>query len=420
MAQPTRGALENWGGNYTFGARAVHVPTTLEQLREIVTRAPRVRVLGTRHSFTSIADSDELLRLDQLSAEVAVDREALTVTCTGAVRYGELAAALEREGLALANLASLPHIAVAGAISTATHGSGDRNGNLAASVIALELLTSDGRLDTVSRGDPDFEGVVVGLGAVGVVTRVTLEVEPSFEVRQRVFEELQWEALYEHLDEIMASGYSVSVFTLWDEQAVRIWVKQRVGERDLGERLFGARAAARPQHPIAGIDPAHATPQLGLPGPWLDRLPHFRMQFTPSVGAEIQSEYIVARRHALDAIRAVRDIGGIVTPLLLVGEIRTVAADSLWLSPQYEQDTLGLHFTWKRDQEAVERALAEIERALAPFDARPHWGKLFLMEAPAIARLYERLGDFTRLRDRLDPRGAFRNEWFERYVAGPR
>jgi xylitol oxidase len=410
--------LQNWAGNYTYRAREVHTPSTFEELHEVVTHASQIQVLGSRHSFTDIGDSAELVSLDALPSEVVVDREQLTVTCGAAVRYGELSVALEREGLALANLASLPHIGVAGAVSTATHGSGEHNGNLASGVSGLELLTSDGRLLTIAKGEPEFDGAVVGLGALGVLTRITLAAQPFYEVRQQVFEPLAWETLFEGFDEIMARGYSVSVFTRWGEEAGQVWVKARAEDRSLEDELLGVAAATSERHPIDGLDPVHATPQLGVAGPWFDRLPHFRMGFTPSSGAEIQSEYIVARRHARDAIEAVRSISATVGPLTQVSEIRTVAADSLWMSPQYAQDTVAIHFTWKPRQHAVERAVADLERALEPFAARPHWGKLFLAESATIASLYERLPDFRELSERLDPRGAFRNPWLERHVLG--
>ncbi|HEY6759089.1 MAG TPA: D-arabinono-1,4-lactone oxidase [Baekduia sp.] len=415
--------MRNWGGNHTYrGAGRLHRPATLDEAREIVAAAPRLRVLGSRHSFSDLADSAELLSLDALPADIVVDHAAGTVALGGAVTYGALAAALNAEGVALGNLASLPHISVAGAIATATHGSGDANGNLATAVRALQLITSDGELLTAQRGDPDFDGLVVGLGALGAVTRVTLDVEPAYAVRQRVFEGLAWDTLADHFDAVTASGYSVSLFTLLGDAVDQVWVKTRITEPspDPSARpdLFGARAATAERHPIAGMDPINCTPQLGAPGPWSDRLPHFRMGFTPSAGAEIQSEYHVPRRHALAAIAAVRGLAGAIRPLLQVCEIRTIAADELWLSPQHRRDAVALHFTWRRDQPAVERVLAGIEAALAPFDARPHWGKAFLMQAPTIGALYARLPDFAALVDRLDPRGAFRNDWLERHVLG--
>jgi alditol oxidase len=398
----------------------VHTPSTLEQVCEIVGTASRIRAIGSRHTFSDIGDSDELVSLERVAPGVAVDCDTLTVAFGGTVRYGELAEVLMRERLALANLASLPHISVAGAVSTATHGSGDHNGNLATSVSALELVTSDGELINVARGEPNFGGIVVGLGAVGIVTRVVLDVEPAFDVRQRVFERLAWDALFEHFDAVMASGYSVSAFTVWGEAVDEVWIKCRVDGDDEteAEELFGAEPAKVDLHPIAGLDPVNCTPQLGVPGRWAERLPHFRMGFVPSAGGEIQSEYIVARRHAVPAIEAILRISPTVRPLLQVSEIRTIASDTLWMSPEYGQDSVAIHFTWEREPKAVDGALLEVERALAPFDARPHWGKRFRMSAAEIGPLYPRLDDFVALRSQLDPRGAFCNEWLETAVLG--
>jgi len=414
----------NWAGNYRYRASRLHRPSRLEQVQEIVAAATQLHVLGSRHSFTGIADSAELLSLEGMPPDVVVDHAAGTVTFSGGLRYGELAGALEAEGLALANLASLPHLSVAGAVATATHGSGDTNGNLATAVAGLELVTASGELRTVARGDADFDGTVVGLGAVGAVTRITLDVEPAYQVRQRVFEGLAWDALLEHFDEITAAGDSVSMFTRWGEAVDQVWVKSRVTDADAPEQvrgeLFGATAATVQRHPALGLDPVNTTPQLGAAGLWSDRLPHWRMGFTPSTGEELQSEYLVPRRHAAATIGALRTLGEVVRPVLQVSELRTVAADWLWMSPQYDQDMIAVHFTWTPDQDAVGRVLVDVEAALAPFGARPHWGKLFLADATAIARLYPRLPDFARLVMRLDPRGTFRNAWLDTHVLGRR
>jgi xylitol oxidase len=338
------------------------------------------------------------------------------------VRYGELAEALEAEGLALHNLASLPHISIAGAVATATHGSGDRSGNLATAVAALELVTSTGDVVRARRGDPDFDGMVVSLGALGAVTRVELDVEPEYAVRQRVFEGLPWDALHEHFDAVTAAGESVSVFTRWEPAAAeQVWGKSRVDPsrpEEVRPDLFGAPAATVERHPILGLDPVNCTPQLGAPGRWSDRLPHFRMGFTPSAGEEIQSEYVLARRHASAAIDAVRALGERIAPVLQVSEIRTIPADRLWLSPQHGQDTVAIHFTWTREPAGVARAIDAVEAALEPYEPRPHWGKVFHLGAATIAGRYERLEDFRALAGRLDPRGAFRNAWLERHVVG--
>jgi len=416
-------AETNWAGNHTYRAARLHRPRTLEQVQEVVAAAPRIRVLGSRHSFTDIADSAELLSLEAVHAAASplagidVDLGAGTVSLGGGVRYGELAEVLREEGAALHNLASLPHISVAGAVATATHGSGVANGNLATAVAALELVTSDGELLRVARGDADFDGIVVGLGALGAVTRLTLDVEPAYEVEQRVFERLAWGALYEHFDEVTAAGYSVSLFTLWGEDVEMIWVKRRTDRGDaIDGDLFGALPASVDLNPVVGLDPTPCTPQLGRPGLWSDRLPHFRMGFTPSAGDELQSEYLVPHTSAVDAIRAVRGLAERIRPLLLTCEIRTVAADRLWLSTAYDRASVALHFTWKPAAVAVADAVVDLERALAPFAARPHWGKVFAADAATIAPLYERHTDFVRLAERLDPRGAFRNDWLQRHV----
>ena len=428
MIKPAARSPEtNWAGNHAYPAERVHRPASIEQLQEIVSSAPSVHVLGSRHSFNGIGDAAELISLEALHSEealpaaVAVDPEARTVSFGGGVKYGELVERLHDDGLALHNLASLPHISVAGAVATATHGSGVGNGNLATAVAALEMVTSDGEVVRARRGDPDFDGLVVGLGALGAVTRLTLDVEPAFEVRQQVFEGMTWTALIENFDAVMSAGYSVSVFTLLRETVEMVWVKSRTDVAEpLGAELFGAAAAEEDRHPVFGLDPTPCTPQRGRPGPWYDRLPHFRMGFTPSAGEELQSEYLLPRQHGPAAIEAMRALADRIRPLLLTCEIRTVAADRLWLSTSHGVDSVALHFTWVREQPAVEEVLVALEDALAPFSARPHWGKVFAADAAAIAPLYERHADFIRLVGRLDPRGAFRNPWLEARVLGDR
>jgi xylitol oxidase len=410
----------NWAGNVTYRARRIERPRSVEELQTFVAASERLRVLGSRHSFNEIADSPQLVSLRELPAEIEIDPAKASVCCSGALTYGELAPHLHARGLALANLGSLPHISVAGAISTATHGSGNGLGNLATAVAALELVDSSGELLTLRRGDPGFDGAVVALGAVGAITRVTLDVEAAYEVSQVVYEELPWRAVEEHFDELSAAGDSVSVFTRWGENAGQLWVKRR----DDGalaaapSELYGARAATAQLHPIAGGDPRAATPQLGVPGPWYERLPHFRLDFTPSAGEELQSEYVLNRADAAAAATRLRALAADIRPLLQVSEIRTIAADSLWLSPQYRRDSVAIHFTWKRDQGAVERLLPAIEAALEPFAPRPHWGKLFAAGPQALAARYERLSDFAGLLEQLDPRGAFANAWLQQRVLG--
>lgn len=409
----------NWAGSYIYRAEQLHRPTTIEQVQEIVANAASVHVLGSRHSFNDIADSSQLISLENLPADVVVNHKAQTVSFGGGVKYGHLVKTLNDEGVALHTLASLPHISVAGAVATATHGSGATCGNLATAVAGLEIVTSSGEILKASRGDPEFDGMVVGLGAFGAVTRITLDVQPAYEVKQRVFEDLSWKALYDHFDEITSCGYSVSIFTRWGKTNEQVWVKSRTDEADrVGADLFGAVAATVERHPIAELDPTPCTLQLGRPGLWSDRLPHFRMGYTPSSGEEIQSEYLLPRRHAIAAIEAVRTLAEGTQPILQVSEIRRVAADRLWMSMAYEQDSVAIHFTWKREPDAVQEMVARIEDVLTPFEARPHWGKVFHADVAAIAPLYKRYSDFVRLVERLDPRSAFRNSWLKAHVLG--
>lgn len=413
----------NWAGNLRYAAAGVREPRTVAELQDLVAGASRLRALGSRHSFNRIADTTgALVSLEHLATAIEVDPANMTVTVSGGTRYGTLAAELQRQGYALHNLASLPHISVAGAVATATHGSGDRNGNLATAVAGLELVTADGGILTASRGEtPDFDGMVVSLGALGVVSSLTLDIEPAFPVTQTVFENLSWDQVLEDFDGVTSSAYSVSLFTDWSGDRIgQAWLKSRT-EAEAGAEpasFYGGSPATEARHPIAGVSGSTCTQQLGVPGPWSDRLAHFRMEFTPSKGDELQSEYLVPREHAVDAIEAMRRLSPLVTPLLLVSEIRTMAADSLWLSPNYRTGSIGLHLTWRQDQPAVEALLPVIEAELAPFGARPHWGKLFDGDASRLAPLYPRFADFKALAGRLDPEGKFRNDFLDTKVFG--
>jgi xylitol oxidase len=417
----------NWAGNHTYAAGRVLRPSTVDELRTLVAATPKIKALGTRHSFNAIADFPGGTQVDVsgIDCPLEINSAASTVTVGAATRYGDLAAPLDAAGFALANLASLPHCTVAGSVATATHGSGQHNQNLAAAVVGLEIATADGELRTFTRdADPDvFPGLVVGLGALGVVTRVTLEVVPSYRVRQYVFDHLPWDAAFDCFDEIQDAAYSVSLFTNWADDAVdQVWLKETVDDgRPSTPRsdFYGATAATEPRHPVrsAGMSAENCTEQLGVPGPWYDRIPHFRLGFTPSAGDELQSEFFVPRRDAVAALRAIREIADLVAPLLFVSEIRTIAGDDLWLSPCHGGNRVALHFTWQPRQPEVEAVLPVIEERLAPFGVRPHWGKLFHGGGWLTTR-YPKLADFRALAGQLDPDGRFRSPFVARHVFG--
>jgi xylitol oxidase len=417
--------LTNWAGNLEYGTAKLHAARSLDDVREFVRKQSKLKVLGTRHCFNTIADSAHgFLSLGELGEVVALDPAARTVTVGAGMRYGQLCPYLHEKGFALHNLASLPHISIAGACSTATHGSGEKNGNLASAVRALELVTAAGDVARLSAGPDDeaFRGAVVGLGALGAVTKVTLAIEPAFAMRQWVYEDLPLAQMKEHFDAIEASAYSVSLFTDWQGQKIReVWIKSRTENGQAfaaPEEFFGAKRATRNLHPIAELGAENCTEQLGAPGPWYERLPHFRMGFTPSAGKELQSEYFVPRAHAVDAILALEKLRDQITPHLMITEIRAIAADSLWMSPCYRQDSIAIHFTWKQDWPAVSRLLPVIEKELGPFGARPHWGKLFTMAPSVLRSRYERLPDFLALARKYDPQGKFRNPFLDHNVYG--
>jgi xylitol oxidase len=411
-------AIRNWAGNIAFSAPAVQAPGSLDELESLVRSAKKLRALGSRHSFNRLADTpDTLISMRGFNKVAGLDPEARTVTIEGGITYGELCPWLDAQGFALPNLASLPHISVAGAIATATHGSGLDNPNLAGPVRALTLLKADGSTVTLTRGDADFAGAVVGLGALGIVTSMTLDVMPRFTMRQDIYLGLPFAALCDDFDAVMGSAYSVSCFTHWQGDTVaEVWLKSLSDGPQPPKTLFGARAAERPVHPIDALDPAPATAQMGVPGPWYLRLPHFRIEFQPSAGDELQTEYFVPRAQAAEALRALTAIQDVIAPHLMVSEIRTIAADRLWLSMCYERPSVAFHFTWKPDWPGVKQALPEIEAALAPFGARPHWGKLFTMDKATLEGRVPRLADFRALARRYDPQGKFRNAFLDQTV----
>jgi len=404
--------VANWAGNVVFGARQVHRPGSVDEVRSLIAGGGPLRVLGSGHSFNRMADTTgDLVSLAALPRVVAVAPDRKSVRVDGGIRYGDLAVALEKEGLALHNTASLPHISVAGAVATATHGSGVRNANLASAVSGLEFLDGTGSLVTLSRDNSDLSGAVVGLGALGVVTALTLDVVPTFSLRQYVYDNVPRASISGHLPEMLADGYSVSLFTDWTGlDANMAWLKR--AEPMSGE-WFGASPADGPRHPVPGMPAQNSTDQSGEPGPWHTRLPHFRMEFTPSAGAELQSEWHVAASDGLAAIDAVASIRTRVASVLQVCEIRAIAADDLWLSPNYQRDSIALHFTWIADTDAVLPVVASVEEALAPLHPRPHWGKIFTAAPEAITAEYPRFGDFRDLVRRHDPAGVFRNEWLD-------
>jgi len=412
----------NWAGNYTYRSASLLEPSSVAELQQLLPTLPRAKALGARHSFNSIADTAgtqiSLARFKSKSLDIS-DPARPTVTVGAGVTYGELAPWLHVQGFAIPNMASLPHISIVGACATATHGSGVTNKCLSASVSAIDLVTAGGEFVHLScTANPEiFPGAVVALGALGIVTSLTLDLVPAFRVDQTVYENLPFHELEHSLLDIFSAGYSVSLFTDWQEhRATQAWIKRIAGDAAMPENFFGATRQSFKLHPLPGHSAENCTEQLNIPGPWHERLPHFRMDFTPSSGAELQSEYFVSLADGFNAIRAVEELRDLITPHLFITELRTVAADDLWLSMAYARESLAIHFTWRPESDAVFPVLPLIEAQLAPFAARPHWGKLFTTPSAILRELYPRFSAFRRLTTQLDPSGRFRNDFLAGFV----
>jgi alditol oxidase len=408
----------NWAGNLTYGTDNVFTPKTVEELQETINKLKKVRGLGTKHCFNKIADSTEnQISTEAFSKIIDLDKAKHTITVEAGIKYGEFCKYLDDNGYALHNLASLPHISVAGACATATHGSGVGNGCLATAMAAMEFVNGKGEVVNLSKekdGD-EFLAAVVSLGALGIATKITLNLQPTFKMKQVVYQNMPMAALAQDFLEIMSIGYSVSLFTDWTHKNIsEIWIKSKADDVSKPAPTFhGATLATKNLHPIEALDAVNCTEQMGVEGPWYERMPHFRMGFTPSSGKELQSEYFVPIEQAYQAMMALEKLNEKVSPHLMITEIRAIAADELLMSPFYKKTCVAFHFTWKQEIEAVNALLPEIETALAPFNARPHWGKIFTMQPAVLQSRIEKLATFKALLAKHDPDAKFRNEFID-------
>ena len=409
----------NWAGNLEYSAVNFYLPRTIDELQEQVRSSEKLRVLGTRHCFNDVADStDTQISLERLDRVMELNEDDQTVTIDGSVTYGELCPFLDGRGYAIHNLASLPHISVAGACATATHGSGINNGNLATAVQEIEFIDANGEHHHLSQGDDNFYGAVVALGSLGVVTKLKLNVQPAYQMRQFVYLDLPVSELEDNFEQIMSAGYSVSLFTNYQSDTVnQVWIKQKVEDgANLPEpepEFFGGRLADRNVHPIINLSAVNCTEQMGIPGPWYNRLPHFRLQFTPSSGKELQAEYFVPQEHAVEAYQIINDMKSDLEPLLMISEIRTIAEDDLWMSTANGRPSVAFHFTCEQNWRELRMVLPVIEEKLRPFDVRPHWGKMFTMSPSQLESVYPRMDDFRELVSEYDPNGKFRNTFVQ-------
>lgn len=408
----------NWAGNLEYLSTETLTPSTIEEVVDLVQKLPRIKTLGTRHSFNNGADTDGIqISTAALNQIINLNPNAMTVTVGAGTSYGKLSSYLAERGYAIHNLASLPHISIGGAVATATHGSGVRNGNLSTAVTALEFVNGKGELVRLDENMDDFFAAVVHLGAIGVTTSLTLKIQPSFEVRQLVYQNLPFSVLADDFEAVMGSAYSVSLFTTWSGDTIdQVWQKHVGLTGEPTADLLGAKLSPVKLHPLPGHPAEFCTEQLGIPGPWNERLAHFKMEFTPSSGEELQSEYMVPRQYSYQALQAINSIRDQISPILHVSEVRTAAEDRFWMSPSYGQPVTCIHLTWKKNWEAVRAILPTIEAVLEPYGAMPHWGKLFLMGSDRLKTVFPRFEDFRAYANSCDPKGKFRNAYLDQVL----
>jgi xylitol oxidase len=410
----------NWAGNLTYSTDDLYTPETVAEMQQTVKKCSKLRGLGSKHSFNKIADSTKAqVSTSKLNKIISLNKENHTVTVEAGIKYGELCTYLDTNGYALHNLASLPHISIAGACSTATHGSGIKNGSLATAVSAIEFVNAAGDIVSLSRvkDEAEFSGAVVALGAIGIVTKMTLDLLPTFKMKQVVYLNMPMSELEKNFETIMSGGYSVSLFTDWKNKNInQVWIKSKVADDDTGEiaaEFHGAKPATKNMHPLEDLSAENCTEQMGVAGPWYERMPHFKMGFTPSSGKELQSEYFIPFENAYEGMMAIEKLNDKVSPHLFISEIRAIAADDLWMSPFDKKTCVAFHFTWKQEWDEVQKLLPRVEDALASFSPRPHWGKLFTLKPDILQSRIERLNDFKSLLEKHDPSGKFRNEFID-------
>ncbi len=407
--------MKNWSGNIEYRPAEIARPESISELQKVVADASKVRAYGSGHSFNTLADTDgTLIAFSEFDKNIEIDSSKMLVRVPAGVRYGEVAPKLHANGFALRNMGSLPHITVVGATSTGTHGSGVGNKNLSGSIAEIELITATG--DAITLDQSELPAARVALGSIGIIHHLTLDIVPTYDVAQTVYFDLPFVQLISNLDAILSAGYSVSVLSMWGDEFVdQVWVKSKIGTNPVltQNEWFGAKLATRKSNPIREADSAAATEQFGLPGPWFERLPHFKLDFTPSFGEELQTEYFIDRKDAPAALNAIYKIREELSELIMVCEMRTVAQDENWLSEAYGRETFVFHFTWRPNIPAVEKLLLKIEASLEPFKARPHWGKVFTNNAFDFSSLYPKFNSFLTYRGTYDPSRKFVNKLLE-------
>ncbi|KAI1700234.1 d-arabinono-1,4-lactone oxidase domain-containing protein [Ditylenchus destructor] len=366
LLDPAPIRLHNWGNNFRFSTQNIQYPTSVEEVQQIVRNANKLRVVGTRHSFSKIADSpNTMLSTLALKNIIGFDPTVPSITVQAGITYTDLNPFLPNYG----------------------------------------------------PNDPELKAIAVGLGAFGVITQVELEVEPTFNLTNYVFVNMPEQDIYDHFDEIENLGYSVQLFTdfstpgVWDQ--VWVWVRSdensNVGNM---QNLYGATRTHEQVTAIEALPPTYLMEQ-GKEQPWYYGLVDYHLGLSGFDGAEIQSEYFMPYENAIPAIQAVSNFSDLIAPRVYTMLIRTIKGDDLWMSESFNETTVAIHFTWKPNMTAVMEVLPQIEQALLPYGARPHWGKVFAQGPETYLHRYPKLNQWKQLAETLDPTHKFRNKFLE-------
>jgi L-gulonolactone oxidase len=430
----------NWGRNQSCSPAAIEEPESELEVVEAVGRAraagQAVKVVGAGHSFSDIACTDgRLLRLDRLDRIVSMDRETGSVTVEGGIPLWKLNEELAQRGLALSNLGDIDRQSISGAVSTATHGGGARFGGLATFVTGLELVTAAGEVVQCSAEvEPElFACARVSLGALGVITKVTLQCEPAFRLHA-VERPCTVEELVRDLDEIADANEHIDCY--WfphtdvatvkvanrTDAPVRAWRgwKRYRNEVLLPNHVYAARCAVGRMRP--GRIPANMQRVAAGIGRSQQTDVSHRILCSRRLVRFVEMEYAVPRSELTQLLLQVRDL--IETEGLRVDfpvEVRVAAADDIPLSTAHGRATgyLAVHLSAGTPRPRIERYFRGVEGLMLDAGGRPHWGKLHFQDAAGLSPRYPDWDRFRRVRTRVDPDGRFRNRYLDRVLGPP-
>ena len=392
----------NWVGNQSFTPAFAAAPRDVEEVASLVRQAAErgvcVRVAGAGHSFTPVVETDGLLLdLSALRGVLDADAERKRATALAGTRIHDFYEPLWEAGLALRNQGDIDTQQIAGAVATATHGSGTRYTSLSGVVRGVQLVSATGEVRNIGDDEPDLlRAAQVAVGMLGVITRLELDVTDTYRLREQIGLR-PWDDVMEHWDQLVSQHRHFGFFWLPSEQSAALYKLERHGQRMTDQCYVKVYDEIGPDVPDDDTE-----------GHRVDRWYRiFPMVFDPNFD---ELEYYVALERGPQALHAVRELmltrlPDSVYPL----EVRTVGADDAFLSPQYQTATTSISVSGKPGTDYWDY-LRSIDALLAEFDARVHWGKLHFLTPERLQALYPRADDFIALRRELDPEGIFLND----------